>query len=795
MSSWLTVKERVGGRWQIPLLFVSVVVLAGSFMFGLTADEELPVEEIVKRLDVLVSGGFHKEAVEFGQARLADEGRAEQNVAPIHLWLGRAVHGASVRSGAPTPDDGDQIITHFRQAQVSGERLTASDIEVVGRAFQWRQDHTEAVKYLERAVDGGVKDSLDLRKDILLIRRYKLRNQAGELIELVDSFIEDVGERRLDLRLWAIEQKLSLLEELGRIDQASTLLARNKEFFEGSDLRDRFAYLEGLVLYKTGFVDEAERYLRTLRNRVAVRDDVHAMSGWLLGRAVLNNEGPARPLEALSFFEDVIEGHPDSPYGVASLVGQAEAFGYLERHAEAIESYRLALSELDSVEATGLVTRDVLRASLSVLADMQRTDGHLRAAVDYASMARELADRRDVEVSALMVQQLAGLQAMLADKLEMESSVLEGVDETLADELLVEVRARRIKAADLFLELAQISTPSEARCSQAAWRSAWLLEQAGERSRAGGMYEEFARERPENALVPRALFRLGLIRKSLGEIPEAIETFRDCADRFDQTLEGVRSLIQLALCHMALGPDGLDLAEKTLRRVLDDPAVLTPEAPEFAEALFLLGDVLNRREEFEDAIGVLEEWLDRYQVSRSDDPRRLRVRFLLADSYRLSGLALNRELAEAAFTAEHRHMRAEAMVRLSRARELYRDLITDYQGHTPDALTLIETLYLRHSLLYEADCLYEMLDYRAALKLYEEAAGVYQDTPSALAVYVQIINCHLFLENHSEVRAALARAEILVDRIPDIAFDGSVSPQTREDWKRYFDWLGKSDLF
>ena len=113
----------------------------------------------------------------------------------------------------------------------------------------------------------------------------------------------------------------------------------------------------------------------------------------------------------------------------------------------------------------------------------------------------------------------------------------------------------------------------------------------------------------------------------------------------------------------------------------------------------------------------------------------------------------------------------------------------------PGELNRLEMMYLRHAYLYEADCYFEVGDYRRALKLYEEAAGNYKDVPTGLAAYVQMINCRIFLGEPEEARAALARALILVDAIAQDSFDKSVSPETREDWKRYFEWLGKSQLF
>ena len=133
--------------------------------------------------------------------------------------------------------------------------------------------------------------------------------------------------------------------------------------------------------------------------------------------------------------------------------------------------------------------------------------------------------------------------------------------------------------------------------------------------------------------------------------------------------------------------------------------------------------------------------------------------------------------------------------RLDRAAALYRDVVDDYELRDPADLTRLGKLYLRHAYLYQADCRFEMGHYRDALKRYDEAAGLFKDTASALAVFVQIINCHVFLGEPAEARTALARAAILADAIPEEAFTASASPRTRVSWKRYFAWLGESGLF
>jgi len=145
--------------------------------------------------------------------------------------------------------------------------------------------------------------------------------------------------------------------------------------------------------------------------------------------------------------------------------------------------------------------------------------------------------------------------------------------------------------------------------------------------------------------------------------------------------------------------------------------------------------------------------------------------------------------------AETAQLRTSYVARFTEARTQFRALIDALSARDVESLDSLERLYLRHSVLYEADCYFETQEYAHALKLYEEAAGMYRDHPSGLAAYVQIINCHVFLGQPREARAALSRALVVVEAIPDEAFAQSISPETRADWKRYFEWLGASDLF
>lgn len=791
MSQWATLRDRAAGKWQVPLLVFSLVMLGTAFLRITHSPTKLPLDQAVEYLSTLVSGGIYNRAIEFGDHLLNREEYGDADRAPVHLELARALYGEAGRWRIHPRDLARQILEHYQHAVSHALQLTAGDYRNMGRVLEWRRQFARALEQYEKALDQGISDPLDLRKHMLLLTLDELDTPLERSSELLYRFLADAGDDRLDLSLWAIERELDLLEDLGRLDEAPTLLARYRETFQASDFRDRFAYLEAWLLYSTGHFDEAEIHLRAVRNR-SKRDDVaNAMTGWLLGRVVMHDGGPKNPAEALSFFSSVIQYHPGTAYAVASRIGAAEALAMLERHHEAISTYHVAIEELDSLGAQRLVNRAVLRTSLGVMADTQRRAGRLSESVEYAGLAVALIDQDNVEQATMFLQQLAQARSLLAVQLDRKPTEGREFDQWGIEASSQAARDMFSLAASSHVLLAQTNSLNERLAADASWRAAEMYARAGEGDRAASLYRAYVTERPQHPLVPRALLRIGQLRQASGQLAGAVESYRECYRRFPRTLDGSRALVPLAQCYLAMGPEFDDLAEKTLLVVLEDSEVFTPQAHEFSDALFLLGDALNRREDYERAIATLEEMLERYL----DDERVWRARYLLADSYRKSGLALTGDAARAKFAAVMEQMRTEAAARFQQAQRLYRQLVTEFESRDTATLTRLQKVYLRHAYLYEADCFFETQEYTRALKLYEEAAGMYKDTPSALAAYIQIVNSHVFLGQPAEARAALARAQVLVDAIPDEAFDSSVSPEKREDWKRYFQWLGKAELF
>ena len=778
VTTWSNLKDRSAGKWQFPLAIVSVVLLGGAFYRLYPPAKHLPLAKGIQYIETLVAAGMYDRALEIGEALSQREEEPDGQRGLLFLLLARARSGEAERLKIHSGAIGKRVAEEFQRATELGEALSADDLLRMGRALEWQERFGEAIDAYPQAVALGAENPFDIRRHLFLLARDHTNPSPADRNEQLDRFLSELDEHRFDLGVWAVEEKLHVLEELGRLEDAATLLTRHADRFRETDFADHFAFLEAWLLYRTGFNQDAEVRLRTVRNHVDRLSEVHAMTGWLLGQVILDDREPQRPLEALSFFSEVIAGHGGTKWSTASHLGMAEALAMLERHDEAVEEYRTAIDGLGALSDPRLINRDVVRVSLGVTADSLKRQRQTLSALEYAELAATLVDRRDAEQSTAVLKQLGQLQASAAESQRASASPLQSQELYAA-------------ASETYSEIARINVLNDERAAQSSWRAAELAAESADRGRAIRLFREYVEDWPDDGMVPRALLRLGQLSQSAGDLRGAIQAYQECYQRFPRSLDGGRSLVPLAECYLHLGGDNAELSEKTLGIVLEESELFTPQAPEFADALFLLGDVRVRRGQFEAAIATLNEAIERYV----EDPRIPRARYLRGDSFRRSALALKADLPHAHSATEIERIRQDYQARFESARRDFRVLIDTLDRSPSDSSNALEKLYLRHAYLYEADGYFETKEYATALKLYEEGAALLREHPSGLAAHVQIINCLVFLGRPLEARAALSRALVLADLIPEEAFRGSASPEGREDWKRYFRWLNGTELF
>ncbi len=787
-----TLRNRLAGKWQIPLFLCSLGLLVTSLLrLRPEPPPPTPLGERLASLQALVEEGLNQRAIGVAKSLLHRDDVNDDHKAFIHLQFARARFAEALRLDKRKPEVGRAIIESFEQANAIPGNLEAVDCERWGQALEWQDEIVPAVEQYEVALSKGVDSAARLLRHVIELRERRLAAKSEEIDHELDRLLTEIKDSDLEMLLWALERKLDLLEELNRLPEGDSLLALHRHKFNDSPLRNRVDFLQGWLYYRTGRLDEAETHLRAVQRQIKNDDETYARVGWLLGRVALSHSPLPMPNEALSFFDDAILHYFSGPYSVAIRLGRAEALAMLDRHVDAIEAFRGVASAVVTMPPGGPVDRDVVRGSLSVQSESSRQKGELLPALEYARLATSLVNKEDVTQSIVFLTQLAQTQTMLAEKLEKDALTSNEDDEETKQLKLAEARAMFGDAAVTFGQLAVVATLDDRQAGDASWLSAELFGRAGQHENAANGYMAYVLARPADSLTPRAFLRMGQSYQAMGVPSKAITAFEECFRRFPRSVDGMGSLVPLAESYLSLGPSHEDDAIRALKIILDDSEVFTPKAPAFADALFLLGEVQNRRGEFDASIETLEEAVARYP----DDARVSRSLYFLGDSYRRSARAIKDQWKDARSTAQGDDLRDRYSSRMRKAQEYFRKIVQNYEKDENVHLPQLDEMYIRHAYLYQADCAFDVGEHRLALKLYEDAAGRFQRQAAGLSAHVQIINCYTFLGESAEAKSALARALVLVDALPSEAFHSDGLMESRDEWRKYFKWVEEANLF
>jgi tetratricopeptide (TPR) repeat protein len=525
--------------------------------------------------------------------------------------------------------------------------------------------------------------------------------------------------------------------------------------------------------------------LRVARDQLTVSHPLDAEAAWLLGKI---REEAKQPREAISFYQSVLESHPESHAALLSLIGRGECRIALQEDAAGLSDLhdvtnKILAKPADDEYRTAAMTG--LRQSSAALA----TRADFQGALELLSYEQQLQPEPPPEFFA----RLASVYERRADQLDQSKDA----PATEADGIrhAQQIADLRTHAGDAYIAFSRALTLADDRGhAEAMWRGVDLYDAAGATQRAISALELFVAERPDDGQTPEALLRLGRTYQAAGEFDKAIDAFQHNQFRYPQSLAASQSGVPLAQAFIAKGPDQYPKAEKVLLGVIDSP-LIRPDAKEFRQALFELAQLFYRTGRYEEAIARLQEMTERYP----NDEHMGQLLFLMGDSYRKSASLLVKlasdnpadgagnvaaDLAEAA---------AAKKDRLSKAKDMFDRVVEVYRLDPPE--TDLDKLYLKLGHFYRADCLFDLGQYEEAIKLYDAATLRYQDDPAALAAYVQIVNAYCALGRTEEARTANERAKWLLRRMPPDAFsDGSFS-MPKEYWEQWLKWTSESGIW
>ncbi len=308
------------------------------------------------------------------------------------------------------------------------------------------------------------------------------------------------------------------------------------------------------------------------------------------------------------------------------------------------------------------------------------------------------------------------------------------------------------------------------------WRSAEDFFQGQSFSHTVQALRKYLQYEPElrNA---QALLRLGQAQLALGRVPQSIATLEECIEFHPLDSSTFQARIDCAKAYWYQG--NTDRAEQLLRDNIAGSS-LKPLSPEWKDSLFELGMLLHEKEKFEDAIGTLEEAVERYP----QDPQRLVAQYVIGESYRRWAQELL-DAAQKSHTSSEQDKTAQLATQrlntaLSQFEEVHRTITL--KTHDIHSDPLMGTM-LRNCYMLEGTVLFDLERYKDAIEAYSNVSSLYPDEPFVLETFVQIANCWRRLEKRDNALGAVHQAQIVLERLPADSDFASTTVLSREEWR------------
>lgn len=691
------------------------------------------------------------------------------------------------------------IIDHTKKAVAGGIKPDATMLKRIAGSYEALGRTKDAIENYRRAITLDPDKALPLERKIIDLQLAHGDDAAADL-----SLTEYLKDKRLTgtERAWALGERSRILVDRGDFATARSLLADAVKIDADPVAQGQVNYHLGYCEWKLGNAKEAERLLRVARDQLRVQHPLDADAAQLLGR-ILQDHGQFR--EALSFYQEVIVGHPDSPVAPLARLGRGVcriALGEDEPGLNDLHELVTDISARPSRARYRTETLEGLEQSEQRLAKREKYQGTM----ELMALEQTLTPEPPPDF-------LARLGTVLEKRADQVGKTVAAAT-TDAERVQRQQQARKLltQAGDAFVGYARaVTLDNDSAHGEALWRGIDLYDRAGDLQRAIGALELFVAERPTDPKTPDALLRLGRTYQAMGMFDQAIAAYQKNIFRYEKSLAASRSGVPLAQAYVAKGPEWYGKAEKALKATLESQLNITPEAEDFRNALFELAQLYYRTGRFEESISRFSEFADRYPK----EDRLPQVLFLMADSYRKSA-GLLKAVATAttrpttdpstgptavasssSTSANDAATRAEVAAarreRLDSARAYY-DRVIDYFKVAPPERDL-DRLYVKLAHFYRADCLYDNGSYDEAIRLYDAAALRYQDDPSSLAAYVQIVNAYLALGRPDDAKVANERAKWLLRRMPADAFKDGKFALPKKYWEDWLAWSSNAGMW
>ncbi len=771
--------------WQLPLFLLSLALFAyAAYLFidpqpGLTIDQKIDVAK------QLLKDERPEAAINQLNHILTSDRLDADHEGHIHLLLAQGLDNLQHQKRVDLRTYHEQIIEQTRLAESMGVKSGYEIERRLGENYEALGKPVVALDHYRQAMTMDPNHALRLQRKVIDLQLAQ--NDAGPAEASLDTYLRapDLADGE---RAWALCTQAKLLIDRGQFVKARSLLAQALKMDADMAVQGQVNYYLGYCAYKLGDAGEAERMLRVAREQLGVEQSLDADATFLLAK-IFDEKNDSKTAE--SFYQNLLLEHPDSKLATPALLGRGMCRLATNREDPGLQDlHDLTQSLIDRPSREEYKHPTI--AGLTQAALVLSARGNYRGALEMLDCEQQL----EVHPPAEFFGRLSGVYEQRADQLE---KIVDNA--TPADKIrrAKDVRDLLAKAGDSSVAYSRALTMADDKAyGEALWKGIDLYDRAANVQSSVSALELFVAERPEDSLAPAALLRLGQAYQALGLYDKAIAAFQRNQFRYPNSLAASKSAVPLAQAYIAKGPEAFRKAESVLKSVVENNPLLTPEAAEFKQALFELAQLYYRTNRFEDAIARIEELTARYP----NDTRLGQLDFLMADSYRKSAglLDLKPAIASAngnkdakAVAYDIAEAAAARKERLGKAKALY-DRVVDLYRDTPPK-TELDRLYNKLSHFYRADCLYDAGQYEEAIRLYDAAAFRYQEDPSSLAAYVQIVNAYYALGKTEEAKAANERAKWLLRRMPAEAFSNGSFAMPKEYWEDQLKWSSQAGMW
>ncbi len=295
-------------------------------------------------------------------------------------------------------------------------------------------------------------------------------------------------------------------------------------------------------------------------------------------------------------------------------------------------------------------------------------------------------------------------------------------------------------------------------------------------SRTVSLLNDYLKYEPElrNA---EALVRLGQAYLAVEDLSKSIAAFEECIEfhPFDSAAHQAR--IDCAKAYWRLRDT--KRAEQLLRDNIAGSA-LKPTSPEWKDSLFELGMLLHETGQHEEAIGTLEEAIERYP----QDPQRLVAQYEIGESYRRWAKEVLDSAEQARTTGERDKRKQLATDKFNTALKHFEDVQVSitFKTHEIRSDPLMGSM-LRNCYMLEATVLFDLEKYQEAIEAFSNVASLNPDDPFVLETFVQIANCWRRQGKLEKARGAVQQAQIALEGLPADTDFTATTAFSRDEWR------------